>query len=45
MLLTMNQSHPFIAWRMMNLLEWVEHGNYLDIMAGQYERAKKPIAA
>ncbi|WNG15817.1 M48 family metallopeptidase [Cystobacter fuscus] len=45
MLLTMNQSHPFIAWRVMHLLEWVEHGNYLDILSGHYERAKNPVAA
>lgn len=41
MLLTMDSSHPFIAWRVMHLLQWVEDGNYLDILAGNYERVKR----
>ncbi|MFY0525689.1 M48 family metallopeptidase [Archangium gephyra] len=44
-LMTMDSSHPFVAWRVMHLLEWVEHGNYLEILAGHYERAKRPVAA
>ncbi len=31
-----NSSHPFIAWRVCELLAWIENGNYLDIMAGDY---------
>jgi Zn-dependent protease with chaperone function len=30
------QSHPFIAWRVMELIDWVEKGNYFDILAGKY---------
>lgn len=44
-LMTMDSSHPFVAWRVMHLLEWVEQGNYLEILAGHYERAKHPLAA
>lgn len=44
-LMTMDNSHPFVAWRVMHLLEWVEHGNYLEILAGQYDRARRPAAA
>ncbi|MBZ4416891.1 M48 family metallopeptidase [Myxococcus sp. RHSTA-1-4] len=44
-LMTMDSSHPFIAWRVMHLLDWVENGNYLDILAGHYDRVKRPVAA
>ena len=30
------QSHPFTAWRVMELIDWIEHGNYLDILSGKY---------
>ena len=30
------QSHPLIAWRVLELLDWVENGNYFDILAGNY---------
>ncbi len=40
-LLTMNRTHPFAAWRVMHLMQWVEKGNYLDIMAGDYARVKR----
>lgn len=40
-LLTARQSHPYPAWRLMHLLQWVEHGNYLEILAGSYQRAAK----
>jgi Zn-dependent protease with chaperone function len=36
--LTMDRSHPFTAWRVMHLIQWVEHGRYLDILAGSYPR-------
>lgn len=38
LLLSMNRSHPFAAWRALHLVEWVENGSYLDIMAGDYLR-------
>lgn len=44
-LMTLDSSHPFIAWRVMHLLEWVEHGNYLEILAGRYARVTRPAAA
>ena len=34
--LTRNQTHPFIAWRVLELIDWVENGNYFDIIAGNY---------
>ncbi len=37
-LLTMDQSHPYVVWRLMHLVEWVETGSYLEILAGQYTR-------
>lgn len=37
-ILAMDRGHPFAAWRVMHLIQWVEHGNYLDILAGNYER-------
>lgn len=40
-LATMGSSHPFIAWRVMHLIQWVEGGNYLDILAGNYNRVKR----
>lgn len=36
--LTLNRSHPFVAWRVMHLIQWVERGRYLDILAGHYPR-------
>jgi Zn-dependent protease with chaperone function len=38
LLLSMNRSHPFAAWRLLHLLRWVENGSYLDILAGHYRR-------
>ena len=35
-LFTGQQSHPFTAWRVMELLDWVENGNYFDILSGKY---------
>jgi len=40
-LLTMDRSHPHLTWRAMHLIEWVEHGTYLDILAGHYARAER----
>jgi Zn-dependent protease with chaperone function len=42
-LLTLRQTHPYPAWRLMHLLQWVESGSYLDIISGKYQRApEKP---
>ncbi len=41
LMLTMNRTHPFAAWRVMHLLQWVENGNYLDILAGEYARVRR----
>ncbi len=37
-LINVGASHPYATWRVMHLLEWVEHGNYLDILAGDYAK-------
>jgi Zn-dependent protease with chaperone function len=37
-LVTLDRSHPFAAWRLMHLLQWVENGSYLEILSGRYER-------
>lgn len=44
-LMTLDAQHPFVAWRVMHLLDWVENGNYLDILAGHYEKVKRSTAA
>ncbi len=44
LMLTMNRTHPYAAWRVMHLLQWVENGNYLDIMAGEYARVRREAA-
>ena len=36
--LTLDRSHPHVAWRVMHLIEWVEHGSYLNILSGEYPR-------
>ena len=35
-LFTRQQAHPLIAWRILELLDWVENGNYFDILSGKY---------
>jgi Zn-dependent protease with chaperone function len=45
LLLTMDASHPHAAWRVLHLVRWVESGNYLDILAGDYRRVKRPPPA
>ncbi len=32
----MGRSHPYVAWRVMHLVDWVETGNYLDLLAGDF---------
>jgi len=38
---TMDRTHPHVAARVVRLLEWVEHGSFLPIMAGQYVRRRR----
>lgn len=33
---THTHSHPMTAWRVLELIDWVEHGNYLNILANDY---------
>jgi Zn-dependent protease with chaperone function len=40
-LLTAGRTHPFAAWRAMHLLQWVEKGTFLDILAGDYPRVDR----
>jgi hypothetical protein len=37
----LDRTHPHTAWRVMHLIQWVEHGNYLNIMSGEYLRYRK----
>lgn len=41
--LTMDRTHPHMALRVTNLIQWVEYGNYLDILAGDYIRAPRRL--
>ncbi len=41
LMITMDRTHPFAVWRVMHLLQWVENGNYLDILAGDYARVRR----
>lgn len=34
-LLALNRTHPFVVNRAMHLIDWVEHGDYLDLLAGR----------
>jgi Zn-dependent protease with chaperone function len=36
--LSLDRTHPHVAARVIHLIQWVEHGNYLDILAGDYQR-------
>lgn len=40
-LITLRQTHPFAAWRVLHLLRWVERGTYLPILAGHYAEVKR----
>jgi len=42
--LTMDRTHPYMAWRVMHLIQWVEHGGYLTILSGTYPRRKSSRA-
>jgi hypothetical protein len=45
--LTADRTHPHVAARVNHLIQWVEHGRYLSILAGQYgsrrRRAPPPL--
>lgn len=34
----LDRSHPHVALRVIHLIRWVEHGNYLNIVSGDYLR-------
>ncbi len=36
--LSANRTHPYLALRVHHLIQWVEHGRYLNILAGDYPR-------
>jgi Zn-dependent protease with chaperone function len=42
--LTLDRTHPHLAWRVMHLIQWIEHGNYLNILSGDYIRRKSTDA-
>jgi Zn-dependent protease with chaperone function len=37
---SMDRTHPHVAARVVELVRWVEYGNYLNILAGQYLRRR-----
>jgi Zn-dependent protease with chaperone function len=40
----LDATHPFVAWRILHLVKWVESGAPLDILAGHYPRAPRERA-
>lgn len=38
LLQNIGRTHPFPVWRTYHLLDWVDRGAYLDILAGSYEK-------
>jgi len=36
--MSLGRSHPHLARRVTQLVQWVEHGNYLNILGGEYLR-------
>ncbi|MBM4318424.1 MAG: hypothetical protein FJ125_00325 [Deltaproteobacteria bacterium] len=38
LLQNVGRTHPFPVWRTYHLLDWVDRGEYLDILSGSYER-------
>ncbi|MBN1335522.1 MAG: M48 family metallopeptidase [Deltaproteobacteria bacterium] len=43
-LFTAGRTHPFAAWRAMHLVQWVEKGSFLDVLAGDYPRVDSGAA-
>jgi hypothetical protein len=37
---SMDRTHPHVAARVVELIRWVEYGNYLNIIGGQYLRRR-----
>ncbi len=43
--LAADRTHPYLAARVNHLIQWVEHGSYLNILAGEYaKRTPRPRA-
>jgi Zn-dependent protease with chaperone function len=46
--LAADRTHPYLAARVNHLIQWVEHGRYLNILAGEYTptrpRKRAPLA-
>jgi len=42
--MSLGRTHPHMAWRVMQLIQWVEHGRYLNILSGEYHR-QRPASA
>jgi Zn-dependent protease with chaperone function len=38
--MSLGRTHPHMAFRVMHLIQWVEHGRYLNILSGEYCRQK-----
>jgi hypothetical protein len=38
--MSLGRTHPHMAWRVMHLIRWVEHGSYLNILSGDYRRKR-----
>jgi Zn-dependent protease with chaperone function len=39
--LTADRTHPHVATRVNHLIQWVEHGSYLSILAGEYAQGRR----
>ena len=40
--LASDRTHPYLSVRVIELIHWVEHGRYLNILAGEYPRRRAP---
>lgn len=38
--MALDRTHPHTAWRVIRLIQWVEYGNCLDILSGNYARRR-----
>lgn len=43
--LAAGRTHPYVAARVNHLIQWVEHGRYLNILAGEYPRRGRQVGA
>lgn len=39
--MAIDRTHPHVARRVTEIVQWVEHGNYLDILAGHYAHRQR----